>query len=51
MEENIGRINLKYETNKHVDDFQQFLTIRSFSDSIVDGKIAISKADKNKVIC
>ena len=42
----IKRTNLNYETNQRTDfDFQQFKTIKSFSESIVSGKVTISEAD------
>ena len=43
-EEVIKREDLKYETTKHRFDFQQFKTIRSFGDSIYNGKINIKEA-------
>ena len=39
---------LKCETNKCVYNFQQFQMIRSFGDSILNGKVTISEADKNQ---
>ena len=41
----IKRKDLKYETNKYVFDFQQFETIRSFGDSIYNGKSNIDEAE------
>ena len=43
-EEVIKREDLKYETTKHRFDFQQFKTIRSFGESIYNGKINIKEA-------
>ena len=37
--------DLKYKTNKYLYDFQQFETIRSFSDSFYSGKINIVEAE------
>ena len=42
------RNDLKCETNKYVYNFQQFQMIRSFGDSILNGKVTISEADKNQ---
>ena len=39
---------MKCETNKYVYNFQQFQMIRSFGDSILNGKVTISEADKNQ---
>ena len=39
----IKRKDFKYESNKYRFDFQQFETIRSFGDSIYNGKINIKK--------
>ena len=45
MEERIKRRDLKYETNRYEFDFQQFETLKSFGDSIYNGKISIDEAD------
>ena len=37
--------DLKYKTNKYLYDFQQFETIRSFSDSFYSGKVNIVVAE------
>ena len=42
------RKDLKYETNNHVHDFQQFETIRSFGDNIYIGKIRINEAEMDQ---
>ena len=47
-EEKIKRKHLKYETNKHLYDFQQFETMRSFGDSIYTGKININVAERDQ---
>ena len=47
-ENKIKRKYLKYETNRYVNDFQQFETIRSFGDSIYIGKISIDEADMDQ---
>ena len=47
-EEIIKRKDLKYETNKYRLDFQQFKTIRSFGDSIYNGKINKEEAEKKQ---
>ena len=46
--ENIKRNNLKYETNKCIYGFQQFKTIRSFTENIISGKITIRKANEDQ---
>ena len=40
--------NLKYETNKHLPDFQQLEKIRSFGESIISGRTTISEDDKDQ---
>ena len=45
MGRNIKGKDLKYETTKHVYDFQQYDIIRSFGDSIYSGKINIDEAE------
>ena len=47
-EEKSKRNDLKYKTNKHLYDFQQFETIRSFGHSIYTGKINIQRAEMNQ---
>ena len=47
-EEMIKRKDLKCETNKHRFDFQQFKTIKSFGNSIYNGKINIKEAEKKQ---
>ena len=42
------RRDLIYKTNKYKYDFQQYETIRSFSDSIFAGKINIDEAEMNQ---
>ena len=42
------RRDLIYKTNKYKYDFQQYETIRSFSDSIFAGKINIDEAGMNQ---
>ena len=37
-----------YEINKYVFNFQQFKTIRSFEDSIFNGKTKLDEADKKQ---
>ena len=41
-------INLKYETNKYIYEFQQFQMIKHFRDCIFTGKITINEADKKQ---
>ena len=41
----IKQKDLKYETNKYVFDFQRFEIIRSFGESIYNGKINIDEAE------
>ena len=43
---NAKRKDLKFETNSYIFDYQQFETIRSFSDSISNGKINIRSRDE-----
>ena len=47
-EEIIKRKDLKHETNKYRLDFQQFKSIRSFGDSIYNGKINKEEAEKKQ---
>ena len=47
----IKRKDFKYESNKYRFDFQKFETIRSFGDSIYNGKINIKKQKWNKTFC
>ena len=51
-EENIERKDLKYETNKHMHNFQQFETIRSFGANIFTGKISMDagKMDQTNLL-
>ena len=42
------RRDVIYKTNKYKYDFQQYETIRSFSDSIFAGKINIDEAEMNQ---
>ena len=42
------RRDLIYKTNNYKYDFQQYETIRSFSDSIFAGKINIDEAEMNQ---
>ena len=37
--------DLKYKTNKYLYDFQQFVSKRSFCDSIYTGKVNIARAE------
>ena len=48
MKEIINRSDLKYETIKYFFDFQQFKIITSLSDSIFNGKITVSGANKKQ---
>ena len=48
LEEIIRRKDLKYETKKHMYDFQQYETIRSFGDNIYTGKINIDEAETDQ---
>ena len=45
FEKKIKRKDLKFETNRYIFDFQQFETIRSFGDSIYNGKVNIKEAE------
>ena len=40
--------NLKYETNKHLRDFQHLEKIRPFCQSIISGRTTISEDDKDQ---
>ena len=48
FEENVSKNDLMYETNKYTYNSQQFKAIRYFSESINNGKIAISKANEKQ---
>ena len=39
---------MKYETNKYIYNFHHFQKIRSFSDSIFNGKTTVSGTDKKQ---
>ena len=39
---------MKYKTDKCIYGFQQFQAIRSFGDSIVNGRITISEANEKQ---
>ena len=45
--EKIKQKDLKYKTNKYIYDFQQSETIRSFGDSISNGKINIDEDERD----
>ena len=45
---NIDRNDQKYKTDKCIYGFQQFQAIRSFGDSIVNGRITISEANEKQ---
>ena len=51
-EDIIKRKDLKYETNKHIYDFEQFEKIRFFVDNIYIGKISIdvAKMDQSNLL-
>ena len=42
------KIDLKYETKKYIYDSQQFKAIRSFGDSIFNGKVTKSEVDNKQ---
>ena len=44
----IGQNDLVYKTNKYKYDFQQCETIRSFGDTICNGRISIDEADREQ---
>ena len=44
----IKRSDLKYEANRHIYDFQEYDTIRSFGDNIHTAKISINEAEMDK---
>ena len=44
-EKKIKRKDLKYETNRYKFVFQRFETLRSFGDSIYNGKVRIDEAE------
>ena len=44
----IEQKDLKYKTNKYINNFQQFETMRSFCDSIYTGKINIDEAERDQ---
>ena len=47
-EEKIKRKDLKYETKKHIYDFQQYEKIRSFGESIYTGKAKLVEAEEDQ---
>ena len=47
-ENKIKQKDLKFETNRYIFDFQQIETIRSFGDSIYNGKINIKEAEMKR---
>ena len=47
-ENKIKRKDLKYKTNRYNFDFQQFEILRSFGDSIYNGKVRIDEAEMEK---
>ena len=47
-ENKIKRKDLKYKTNRYKFDFQQFEILRSFGDSIYNGKVRIDEAEMEK---
>ena len=47
-ENKIKRKDLKYKTNRYKFDFQQFKILRSFGDSIYNGKVRIDEAEMEK---
>ena len=47
-EEKIKRKDLKYEIKKYIYDFQPFETIKSFGDSIYNGKINIDETEMDQ---
>ena len=47
-EEKIKRTNSKYEKSKHIYDFQQLKTIRSFAESSINDKTTVSEADEDQ---
>ena len=44
----IEQKDLKYKTNKYINNFQQFETMRSFCDSIYTDKINIDEAERDQ---
>ena len=44
----IKRSDLKYETNRHIYDFQKYDTIRSFGYNIYIAKISINEAEMDQ---
>ena len=47
IKQNKKQKDLKYKTNKYIYDFQQSETIRSFGDSICNGKINIDEDERD----
>ena len=43
----IEQKDLKYKTNKYINNFQQFETMRSFCDGIYTGKLNIDEAERD----
>ena len=48
MGEKLKRHNSKHETSKHIYDFQQFKTIRSWGENIISVKFTINQADEDQ---
>ena len=49
LKEKIKRKDLKYETKKHIYEFQQYETLRSFGESIYNGKINKFNMDEREM--
>ena len=47
-EEKTKQENLKYRTKNYTNDFQQYQTIRSFGESIYNGKIKIDEGEMDQ---
>ena len=48
IEKNVDREKLIYQTCKHTYDFRKFKTIRTFGESIYNGKITLEEADESQ---
>ena len=44
----LNKENLKYRTKNYTNDFQQYQTIRSFGESIYNGKINIDEGEMDQ---
>ena len=48
IEEMVNRGYIIFETNKHVNDFQRFETIRCFAENFLGGEVTLNNADEDQ---